>query len=62
MAIDSANEADGVKTKTFTADFGELDLTTVKEYKVFAFNSLAECKPIMANYTILNHTYVAPAE
>ncbi len=62
MAIDSANEADGVKTKTFTADFGELDLTTVRKYKVFAFNSLAERKPIMTNYLMINPAYVAPTE
>ena len=62
MAIDSANEADGVKTKTFTADFGELDLTTVRKYKVFAFNSFAERKPIIANYSMINPAYVAPVE
>jgi len=62
MTIDSANEADGVKTKTFTADFGELDLTTVRKYKVFAFNSFAERKPIMTNYSMINPAYVAPAE
>lgn len=62
MAIDSANEADGVKTKTFTADFGTLDLTTVRKYKVFAFNSFAERKPIMANYSMFNPAYVAPVQ
>jgi len=51
MTIDSANEEDGVKTKTFTANFGTLDLTKVSKYKVFAFNSLLNCKPIVENYS-----------
>ena len=51
MAIDSVNEDDGVKKKTFTADFGTLDLTKVSKYKVFAFNSLLNCNPIVENYS-----------
>lgn len=51
MAIDSVNEDDGVKIKAFTADFGTLDLTKVSKYKVFAFNSLLNCKPIVENYS-----------
>jgi len=62
ITINSASEADGVKTKTFTADFGELDLTTVRKYKVFAFNSIEARLPIMANYSMINPAYVAPVQ
>ena len=62
MAIDAANEEDGIKSKTFTADFGTLDLTTVKTYKVFAFENVTGARAIMPRAAIVNTAYVAPVE
>ena len=58
ITIDAANEADGVNTKTFTADFGELNLTTVGKFKVFALNNIVSAMPIINNNITSNSAYI----
>lgn len=57
-----ASEADGIKTKTFTPALSIPDVTKVKSYKVFVFDSLTSAKPMMANAVASNPDYVAPVE
>ena len=59
LTIDCANEADGYKEKTFTANFGELDLTKAYKYKVFMFDGITTTVPLFKSITVSNPAYVA---